>query len=236
MIGLRAARANFWPGLGLQVVMLLIVAAYFRADWAKPWFDRLAVIKARDGFAFSMAASMLAGAVLPEVLSVIFFQGGRPTRRNRDNLWFGVVFWAFSGLCIDLFYREQAVWFGTQPTMAVLVKKVMVDQFVYSALFAVPIAVWSYAWKNRRYRTDHLGEFFTTRFYSEKILPTLVANWGVWIPGTTLIYCLPSLLQIPLFNLALTFWSLMLAYINAGGGHSQDAAAAESDNVGKTCL
>ena len=231
LIGLRAARANLWPGLGLQLAMLLVVAAYFRAGWAKPWFDRLALLKAEGGFLFSMASSMVAGAVLPEGLGILFFQRGRATRRNLDNLRFGLVLWAFCGLCVDLFYRAQGVWFGTVPTTAVLLKKVAMDQFVYSTLFAVPVAVWSYEWKNRLYRTDHIGELFTGRFYVEKILPTTIANWGVWIPATTLIYSLPPLLQIPLFALALAFWALMLAYLNPGAVPSRGEISETSDKV-----
>ena len=170
-----------------------------------------------------MVASMIAGAVLPEVLSVLCFQRGRVTARNRENLFFGLAFWAFSGLCVDLFYRGQARWFGTQPTAAVLVTKVAVDQFIYSALFAVPLAVWCYEWKNRGYRTDRLGDLFSGQFYLAKILPATVANWGVWIPGTALIYSLPPLLQIPLFSLALTFWALLLAYISSQDEHPSDA-------------
>ncbi len=230
-IGLRAARANLWPGVCLQLVMLLIVVAYFRAGWARPSFDQFAALKAKGGYFFSMAAAAIAGAVLPEILSVVFFQGGRVTKRTLENLCFGAVFWAVNGLIVDLFYRVQGFWFGTAPTAAVLVKKVLVDQFVYSTLFAVPFAVWCYEWKNRRYRTNDFGEFFTVRFYLEKIFPTMVANWGVWIPATALIYSLPPLLQIPLFNLALTFWALMLAYISSSGARSPDALPLESGRL-----
>ena len=229
LIGLRAARANFWPGVCLQFVMLLIVTAYFCAGWTKPFFDQFATLKANGGFLFSMTAAAIAGAVVPEILAIVFFQGGRVTKHTLENLCFAAVFWAINGLCVDLFYRAQGVWFGTTPTVAVLVKKVLVDQGIYSTLFAAPFAVWCYEWKNRRYRTDRLGDFFTVRFYLEKILPTTVANWCVWIPGTMLIYSLPPLLQVPLFNLALTFWALMLAYINSGGARLPDARPAESD-------
>ncbi len=234
LIGLRAARANLWPGLCLQLVMLLIVVAYFRVAWTKPWFDEFSALKAKGGFLFSMASSIIAGAVLPEVLVIAFFQSGRATRRNAETLCFGVLFWGFNGLCVDLLYRGQGRWFGTTPTAVVLVKKVAVDQFIYSALFAVPFAVWCYQWKNRHYRTGRLGDFFTGGFYREKILPATVANWGVWIPGTTLIYSLPPLLQVPLFSLALTFWALMLAYISSSGARSADALPSSSDKLAAT--
>ena len=97
---------------------------------------------------------------------------------------------------------------------------------VMTLLFAVPLAVWGYEWKNRRYRTDGLRDMFTTRFFTTRILPTTIANWGVWLPGTALIYSLPPLLQIPLFNLALTFRALMLAYISSCGEPLPDAPPA----------
>ena len=231
LIGLRAARANVWPGLCLQLTMLLVVVAYYRADWARPWFDQLAVLKAKGGFLFSVASAVIAGAVLPEILGVIFFPPDRETANRAENLWFAVVFWGLNGLTVDLFYRAQGLWFGTEPTVSVLLKKVAVDQFVYSTLFSVPFAVWSYEWKRRRYRIGKIGEFLTPEFYTRRILPTTIANWGVWIPGTALIYSLPPLLQIPLFSLALTFWSLILAYINASRPRPEDASPAQSDSL-----
>ncbi len=211
--------------------MLLVVAAYYRADWARTFFDRFASFKAQGGLLFSMGAAMVAGAVLPEFLGVLFFQRGHINRRNLNNLLFGLVFWAINGATVDLFYRGQGRWFGTQPTVSVLVKKVLVDQLVYTGLFAAPFAVWGYEWKNRRYHTAKIGELFTAKFYVEKILPTTIANWGVWFPACTLIYCLPPLLQVPLFSLALTFWALILAYINSIETRPQEAMVAAVEKM-----
>ena len=205
--------------------MLLVVVAFYRVEWAKPWFDQLARVKASGGFFFSMAAAIVAGAILPECLRVVFFQRGLASKQNLEDLLFGTIFWALNGLTVDLFYRAQAIWFGSEPTVSVLVKKVAVDQLVYTAFFAVPFAVWSYEWKNRHYRLDGIGDLFTARFYVEKIVPTMLANWGVWIPATALIYSLPTLLQVPLFSLALTFWALILSYVNAVGTPPQDAVS-----------
>ena len=43
---------------------------------------------------------------------------------------------------------------------------------------------------------------------------TLMSTWAVWIPAVTIIYCLPAPLQIPLFNLVLCFWVLVLSFIS----------------------
>jgi hypothetical protein len=93
------------------------------------------------------------------------------------------------------------------------VKKVAVDQFLYNPLWAAPLSVWAYEWKNREYTTVGLSDFFTPGFYRTQILPVLIATWGVWLVMVTIIYSLPSLLQIPLFGLALTFWALIMTYI-----------------------
>jgi hypothetical protein len=56
-------------------------------------------------------------------------------------------------------------------------------------------------------------DLFTLPHYRDKILPTLVATWAVWIPLMAIIYSLPLALQFPLFALALSFWVLLLTYM-----------------------
>ena len=43
---------------------------------------------------------------------------------------------------------------------------------------------------------------------------TIITNWLVWIPSVLLIYLMPPMLQIPLFNLVLCFFVLVLAILN----------------------
>jgi predicted branched-subunit amino acid permease len=42
------------------------------------------------------------------------------------------------------------------------------------------------------------------------ILIFTVTTWVVWIPGTAIIYSLPYPLQIPLFNLTLCFFVILV--------------------------
>jgi hypothetical protein len=46
------------------------------------------------------------------------------------------------------------------------------------------------------------------------VLPTLIANFGVWVPAVAIIYALPTPLQLPLQNLVLCFFTLLLAHLN----------------------
>lgn len=215
LIGLKAARANLIPGLIIQSLMLAVVLAYYLHAPTRTWLNALAAWKARLGYLFSVPLAMFAGAVLPELLRVLVFQRGTVRRENFKTLLFALIFWGFMGACVDMLYRMQAVWFGSAPTFAVVFKKVLVDQFLYNPFWAAPVSVWAYEWKNRGYATNGLREFFTPGFYRDQIIPVLIATWGVWIPVIALIYSLPSLLQIPLFCLALSFWVLILTFISS---------------------
>jgi hypothetical protein len=42
------------------------------------------------------------------------------------------------------------------------------------------------------------------------MLPILVTNWMFWIPGVSLIYAMPLVLQTPLFIFATAIWGLLL--------------------------
>ena len=214
LIGLQAARANFVPGLIVQTVMLTVVLAYYYHEPARAWLAHLAEIKRRWGYGFSFLCGAVAGGVLPELLGVAVFQRGRVRRENARSLLFGILFWGSQGMVVDGFYRLQAVIFGSQTDVVTVVKKVLVDQFLYTTLYSTPLAVACFEWKNQGYRLEGLSRVWTLWFYKEKTLPSLIAAWGVWIPLVSMIYSFPPLLQIPLFSLALTFWALLFTWIN----------------------
>jgi len=212
--GLRAARANLVPGLLVQAFMIATVLAYFYAPSTREIFDTLAAWKSRWGYAYSSVAAIIAGAIVPELLRIVVFQRGRATRRNLGNLLFATVFWGYSGMQVDFFYRMQAVWFGSGAEFTTVLKKVLVDQLLYCPLLAAPQSVILYDWRAHGFRFASLPGFFTRDFYSRAILPTLFANWGVWIPIVAALYSLPGLLQIPLFAFALTLWVILFTWMS----------------------
>jgi hypothetical protein len=214
LAGLRAARANLVPGLMVQVLMLGLLLAYYFYPPTRDLLNELAGLKARWSYGYSAAVSVVAGALIPEFLRIVVFQKGTPRRGNYANLVFTVPFWCAMGVTVDFFYRCQAGWFGAEASFAVVAKKVLVDQFLYNPLFAAPVTAWLYDWKNQGYPTRGLGGFFTVKYYWETTVPVLFATWGVWIPIVTILYSLPSLLQIPLFALALSLWVILYTWMS----------------------
>lgn len=212
--GLHAARANAVPGLIVQGVMLGLFLAYHYYPPTTALLNQLADLKACWGYAYSAATAIIAGAFVPELLRIVVFQNLKLRRSNLDNLLFTIPFWCLMGVTVDGFYRLQSLWFGGEPVFAVVVKKVLVDQFVYNPLFAAPFTAMLYDWKNRGYGRHGLGVFFTAGYYRNVVVPTLFATWGVWIPVVTILYSLPPLLQIPLFGLALSMWVMLYTWMS----------------------
>jgi hypothetical protein len=184
--GLRAVRANVLPGLIVQGAMVVLLGLYYFYPPAQAVFLRLAKTKEAWGFGYSILAAAVAGAVVP--------------------------FWGAMGFVVDVFYRCQAQWFGDEPVPSVVIPQVLVDQFLYNPLFAAPVTVWLFDWKNRGYRMT--CDFFTVRYYRDHVVPALFATWGVWIPVVTVLYLLPEPVQIPLFSLALSLWAILYAWMS----------------------
>lgn len=214
MAGLQAARGNIVPGLIVQSVMLAVLLAYKFYPPTTVALNHLADLKARWGYGYSAIVAIIAGGVIPELLRIGVSQRGKILPRNLANLAFTVPFWCFMGVVVDGFYRAQAVCFGAEATFPIVLTKVAVDQFIYNPLFAAPVTAVLYDWKNRGYGLHDLGGFFEPTYYRDVVVPTLFATWGVWIPVVSILYSLPSLLQIPLFALALSLWVTLYTWMS----------------------
>ncbi len=214
MAGIRAAKANFLPGLILQAIMLALLLGYYFYPPTTLWLDRLADLKQRWGFAYSAVASVIAGAIIPEIMRILVFQKGRALRSNFANLLFTIPFWCVMGLMVDVLYRTQAMVFGSEVSLSVVATKVFFDQFFYTPFISAPLTCWLYDWKHAGYRLEGFRRYPTTAYARDVIVPVVFANWGVWIPVVSILYSLPSLLQIPLFALALSLWVMLYTWIS----------------------
>ena len=117
----------------------------------------------------------------------------------------------FSGLDVDAFYRLQAWFFGSDNHWQTIVKKVLVDQFVYCILWASPVTAFFYEWKEADFSLSQWRRQWNSSDLLDKIIVFMVSTWIVWIPATAIVYSLPLPLQIPLFNLTLCFFVLLVS-------------------------
>ena len=233
-LGWEAAKANAVPGFVLQAVMLLVLIGYY---WSAPFaafLDGLARYKNEHGLAFVVGAAVVAGAIVPELFVIVFFQRCRFRRENLRNLAFTVPTWGVDGILVDLMYRLNAAWFGDVTTVWVVTAKILVDQLGYNPFFAAPAEVLVYEWKNEGFSWRSVRCAFTWQHYRDKIVPTLLATWAVWGPLMAIIYSLPFALQFPLFSIALTFWVLLLTYMTNRFAGQIEADAPPALSVAKS--
>lgn len=213
-VGLRAARANLVPALVIQAAVVSIVLAYYFWEPARAWLARLAEFKREGGYLFSLVSGVLAGGLLPELLTVAVFQRWRVRRENLSSLAFGACFWGLMALVVDLFYGLQALLFGTGVGLATVLKKAAFDQFVFTPFVTIPLTVVVFEWRHAGYRFGGVARALGRGFYLRKVLPAVVSGLGFWLPVVVLVYSLPPLLQFPLFTLALTLWVMIITYIS----------------------
>src|SRR5438309_9589468 len=125
-IGWEAARANLVPALFVQAAMLALLVAYDSTSFVRRQLQLLAEYKAEHGLTFVVIAAILAGAVLPELFLILFFQRGRPTVRSLRNLLFTIPIWGIDGSLVDWLYRSEATWFADVVTLPVVLAKICV--------------------------------------------------------------------------------------------------------------
>jgi hypothetical protein len=212
-LGWEAAKANAVPAFILQGAMLAVLIFYYVSPACADFLNRLAHYKEQHGLIFVVTAAAIAGAIVPELFVIVFFQRGRFRRENLRNLRFTIPTWAIDGILVDLMYRLNARWFGDVTTLSVVSAKILVDQLGYNPFFAAPLEVLVYEWKNDGFSWASVRRALTLDHYRDKIVPTLLATWAVWAPLMAIIYSLPFALQFPLFSIALTFWVLLLTYM-----------------------
>ncbi len=214
IIARRAIRANLLPGLLLQAVMGGFLSLYLLHDGTRQFLVRVAEVKYETGYWFAFVSYLISAALLPEILRVVFFQGGKATRSNLWNFLTAAPFWGLMGMLVDLFYRGQALWFGVGHDGLTILIKVLVDQFLFSPFLSSPLAVGYFSWRDLHFSVPAARSIFRPGFYFDRIFPVQVAGWCIWIPGVCLVYFMPSELQIPVATLLQSFWVLVFLLVN----------------------
>ncbi|MEM6755714.1 MAG: hypothetical protein AAF586_00975 [Planctomycetota bacterium] len=217
--GWLALRANAWPALGLWVVAVAIVGGYYAVPSVGAAMDALGAVKDRHGYAFSAVSTALCGAVLPWLVTR-FRLGGA----GQGRVAFGVlllVYWAIKGVEVDALYRFQGWLFGTGTDPGTIAAKVALDMLLYMPLWAAPMTLAVYQIERVDGDLRRWWRGLNGRWVTHEALPIVVANWGVWVPAVIGVYLLPSALQLPMQNLVLCLWALMMIFM------ADEAASAE---------
>ncbi len=212
--GLHAARQNLPAILGIQGLIVIVVVLYYGCPPARPVFTHISAWQRAGGLPAAMLASACGGGLLAEISAVYFQNSGRWTRPHREGAAFKFVLFFISGGIVYEFYRLQAFMFGDSAAAAVVLKKVLVDQFCYTPFWSVPTQSTALRWLALHYSGRELGHELRKGYLVDRLLPALVTNWTFWIPVMTMIYLMPFALQMPLAVFSTAIWVLLLSALS----------------------
>lgn len=204
---------NRYAALILWAFGIGVVASYFSIPWVQFHFQTVGAWKSELGWAFSAISTGIFGGVGPIVFE-------RLVTRPKTSFSFSAfvayavsnfLFWAVKGVEIDFWYQFQGILWGNEPGLGVIAGKTFLDQFVYVPVFGIVNAIWFYRWRDANYRLGSHPFTPSWTWYKKNVIAILVSNWFVWVPSVVMIYCLPINLQLPIQNLILCLWVMMLS-------------------------
>lgn len=210
-LGVRAARVNYLPAMLLWLIAVGLVVAYYQVESVRELLAVVGNFKERFGFLYSAVATALAGGLFPLVFQSLF----KSTRKQAEwrHLPFFLIFWATKGLEVDLLYRTLAWGIGEDNDPATIITKVALDMFGYAAFWAVPTMTLAYMWKDNGYCIRRVREKLGRHWYRDRMLPVLITNLVIWIPSVAAIYSFPSALQLPVQNIILSLFVLLVLFL-----------------------
>jgi len=205
-----AVRQNVGPGLLLQGAALAMLLSWRFWPGARAALEALMACKLAWGFGYSFCTGALFAGLLPRVVMRLTGVHRGPLA---PELAFAVPFWGYKGVEVDAFYRLQGWLFGNVADWPTVLEKALVDQLVYSPLWAVPSIALAYLWKDAGYRLAGVRAQLDREFFVLRLPSLLLGNAMVWTPTVVVIYFLPAALQLPVSNLVATFWVLLMVVL-----------------------
>ncbi|MEX0654938.1 MAG: hypothetical protein WD534_17485 [Phycisphaeraceae bacterium] len=210
-LGFAAARANALPAVLLWLFGTAVVAAYYLWPAARPAFDTVAGWKGSLGLWYAAIFTAFFAGLIPYLMQAL--QRGGAKRWSPVYLGYMLLFWAIKGVEFDLLYRGQAWLFGEGRDVGTLVTKTCIDQFVYVSLWAGPTMVLGMLLAYGGFSLRRLRHHLRPGWYRRLVLPVVIPNWLVWVPAVMLIYMLPTVLQLPVQNVVMCMWVLMVMFM-----------------------
>ena len=211
----QAAKANILPAVFLWAAAVSIILAYTYYAPVREALDRLKDFKDSWGYAFSAISTPIFAVFLP--LAIQWTARGLGSKHispePMKHLPILVAFWAYRGAEIDLLYRLQNWAWGAERAAGPLVIKVLIDQGVYVMFWAIPTMVVMLLLKDCGYSLGRTRAELGRRWYRSRCVPLLVVNWVVWVPVVMVIYSLPAGLQIPVMNINVCLFVLLVMFI-----------------------
>ncbi len=215
-ISYQALRTNFSAAIVLQVIMVIIAGLYFLVEESRPVFEQIASWKKESVWWEIFLISGLMIGVLSEFFRVYCVDQGKWNRNHVLDMIFKFFLMGFIYTMTSYFYQFQNYIFTESSSIAVLIKKITFEFFVFSFFVTVPIQVVAFQWRDCGFKlTGLLNSFGSLKlFFIEKHLPMWIGIVVFWSLTDVVIYSMPEALQYPVCLTAGMIWGILIVNIS----------------------
>ena len=212
--GWLGAKENLIPGLAIIFFAGFLVAAYYAFSSVRDALEGLQALRTSWGLGFSMLTSAIGAGLIPGLYLMAVGKSRHDGRVFFDLLFTSFV-WATNMIWVDYFYQFQDAFWGPSATFGIVISKMLLDQFVFTAFLSIHHVALGFRLRDLNYDFKLLGSALRDDWIIKTIIPMLVNCWLTWIPGTLVVYSLPLPLQIPLMVLIQCFFALEMAFVSS---------------------
>ncbi len=212
--GWLGAKENLIPGLVIIFFAGLLVAAYYAFSSVRDALEGLQALRNSWGLGFSMLTSAIGAGIIPGIYLMLAGENRHDARGFLDLL-FTCLVWATNMIWVDYFYQFQDSFWGPSTTFGIVISKMLLDQFVFTAFLSIHHVGIGFRLRDLNYDLKALGRALKDDWLIKVTIPMLVNCWLTWIPGTLVVYSLPLPLQIPLMVLIQFFFALEMAFVSS---------------------
>jgi len=207
----QSLRTNLITGVVVWSFGLLIILSYHWSPGFSRLLGNLGSLKKEWSYLYSCISTAFFGGLVPYLF--LYYRGMLPVGCKLSWLLFFLIYWGIKGMEVDAFYRLQGYLFGYESNFITILTKVLVDQFVYCIFWSAPFTALFYGWKKAGFKLVKDPPWLSARFICEESIFLLISTWIIWIPSVSIIYAMPENLQIPLFNITLCFFVLVISVL-----------------------
>lgn len=210
--GVKAAKANVLPACVLQAAGISLILLYFNHAGTREFLNEIGRLNRANSPYFAIFVTMIFGGAIPLCVDAIKRRKKGMPSYSVLQIVFTLVIWGFNGALVEWLYSTQSKIFGDDLTFFTVLKKVLVDQLIWVPLFPIPFFAMMYLWRDQHFSLSGVQSALARKPFLSRIIPMVIANWAVWVPAVSVIYSFPPDLQLPLMNLVLVIWSLILTF------------------------
>ncbi|MCC5835034.1 MAG: hypothetical protein JJU20_09900 [Opitutales bacterium] len=204
---------TYWPlFIVIQLAALGVLLSYYLLEGTAHFYAWVGTVKTEGGWLFAGVATVLSAGIVPELLKSLQRPAHVP-RPSWGEILHQLVLWFIVGCNVYFFYKLQAFMFGEGTDCLTVIKKVLVDQLLFTPWYNLPIVAAWYLWREMGYRIGPVMSALGMRFYRERVLPIWATALMFWPVMLLIVYSLPADLQFPLFLCANAAWSILMIFI-----------------------